>query len=409
MAPPRTRKDSGPDSGTPDDVQAVDSILSDAPEGPPPSPMVEVLAEPDDPAPPRQDAPPPPPPPRKRGAGGILALFLGGALAATAGFGLSRVVPGGWPVQDTSALQAGIAAQSTRIDDLLAAVQALPAPEPVAPLRDQIAALSAQVDSLTAALAQARADLDTRPDLSAIAARLSALESVPAEGALSDPAAVAALSREMAALRAEVEAQRGATAGMAAEVTAAAQAAQAELAAAQAEAERLRAEAAAEARRAALLTALGRVEQALVTGAAFGDPLDDLAAAGIAVPEVLTRHAAGLPTLPALQAEFAEPARAALQASLHQDMGDTLTERLGTFLRSQTGARSLTPRDGTDPDAVLSRAEAALRDGRIADALAELGALPEPGQAAMAGWMAQAALAVQAQDAVAQIAAGLGE
>ncbi|HSF63407.1 MAG TPA: hypothetical protein VLA78_03410, partial [Paracoccaceae bacterium] len=133
MAPPRTRKDGGPaDTGSraPDDVQAVDSILDDAPESPlpPPSPVVEMLAEPDDAPAPRTEpvAPPPHPPARKRGAGGVIALLLGGALAAGAGFGLSRVVPDGWPVQDTSELQAQLAAQSAQVNDLLAAVQALP-------------------------------------------------------------------------------------------------------------------------------------------------------------------------------------------------------------------------------------------------------------------------------------------
>ncbi|MGC5198969.1 hypothetical protein ACLD7X_019485, partial [Aphanothece microscopica RSMan92] len=106
MAPPRTRKDSGPtgtDDRAPDDVQAVDSILDDAPETalPPPSPVVELLAEPDDtpPPPPRAEPAPPPQPPAPRRRGGALALFLGGVVAAGAGCGLSRVVPGGWPLQ----------------------------------------------------------------------------------------------------------------------------------------------------------------------------------------------------------------------------------------------------------------------------------------------------------------------
>lgn len=419
MATPRTRKDGGPtDPGdrAPDDVQAVDSILDDAPESvpPPPSPVLEMLPEPDDAPAPRPEPTPPPPSPAKGGSGGVIALLLGGVLAAGAGFGLSRVVPDGWPLQDTSDLQAQLAAQSAQVNDLLAAVQALPAPEPVAPLRDELAALAAQVTDLRTALTATRAEIATlratpAPDLSALDQRLTALESLPPEQGVSDPAALGALSRDIAALRAEVEAQQAATAGMAAEVAAAAESAQAELAAAQTEAERLRAEAAAEAQRAALLTALGRVETALANGADFATPLADLAAAGVTVPEVLTANAAGLLALPALQAAFADPARDALRVSLQDDMGDTLTDRLGTFLRSQTGARSLTPREGADPDAVLSRAEAALQDGRIADALAELAALPEPGRAAMAAWAAQATLVVQAQDAVAQLAAGLGE
>jgi hypothetical protein len=56
------------------------------------------------------------------------------------------------------------------------------------------------------------------------------------------------------------------------------------------------------------------------------------------------------------------------------------------FLRSQLGLRSLTPREGDDADAVLSRAESALAQGRISDALAEIDALPEGARGAMADW-----------------------
>ena len=49
------------------------------------------------------------------------------------------------------------------------------------------------------------------------------------------------------------------------------------------------------------------------------------------------------------------------------------------------------PREGNDPDAVLSRAEAALREGRLTDALAELEALPEEGRAELSDWAGQAA------------------
>ncbi len=50
----------------------------------------------------------------------------------------------------------------------------------------------------------------------------------------------------------------------------------------------------------------------------------------------------------------------------------------------------MAPREGDDPDAVLSRAEAAVRDGRVADALTEIETLPAPVQDAMADWLASA-------------------
>ncbi|MBV5276525.1 hypothetical protein JZU56_01410, partial [bacterium] len=66
------------------------------------------------------------------------------------------------------------------------------------------------------------------------------------------------------------------------------------------------------------------------------------------------------PSAQALQASFPDSARTALEAALRANMGESWSERVGNFLRTQVGVRSLTPRDGPDPDAILSRAEAAL-------------------------------------------------
>ena len=86
-------------------------------------------------------------------------------------------------------------------------------------------------------------------------------------------------------------------------------------------------------------------------------------------------------------------------------MGESWTDRVSSFLRTQTGLRSLTPRDGNDPDAVLSRAEAALTQGRLADALAELDALPDAALPALKDWTATATLRLSAESAVAALAA----
>ena len=61
----------------------------------------------------------------------------------------------------------------------------------------------------------------------------------------------------------------------------------------------------------------------------------------------------------------------------------------------------MVPREGSDPDAVLSRADAAVARGDIAAALAEIAELPERGQAAMADWTARARAWVDASGAVA--------
>jgi hypothetical protein len=107
----------------------------------------------------------------------------------------------------------------------------------------------------------------------------------------------------------------------------------------------------------------------------------------------------GVPSLAALVDAFPPAARDALDASIRATMGEGALDRVSAFLRVQTGARSLEPRAGDDPDAVLSRAEAALRAGDLETTLAELTALPEAGQAAMADWIQAARTRFEAVEA----------
>jgi hypothetical protein len=75
-------------------------------------------------------------------------------------------------------------------------------------------------------------------------------------------------------------------------------------------------------------------------------------------------------------------------------------------LWNQLSLRSTAPRAGDDPDAVLSRAEAALAAGRLGEALAEVASLPAPVQSAMAGWIAQAQARAEVQAALAGLRGG---
>jgi hypothetical protein len=145
----------------------------------------------------------------------------------------------------------------------------------------------------------------------------------------------------------------------------------------------------------------------LDSGAPYPSAIAALAGADIAV--VLTDNAsAGLPSLQALQASFPDSARTALEAALRANMGESWSERVGNFLRTQVGVRSLTPRDGPDPDAILSRAEAALTAGDVAQALAEIATLPTPAQDALSAWRVQAQLRLDAQAALAALLAKAG-
>jgi hypothetical protein len=331
---------------------------------------------------------PAPAPARARsGGGGGLMMVLGGAVAAVLGYGLAQVVPGGWPMADTGALTA---AQDDLAARLAAAETALAERDArIADLTGRIDALAQDVANLPAAPEPAPA-----PDLSPLQDRLSALEA-QLQGIASLPAgdgpANAALAGQIAALQAEVERLAAAPPPAPAADTGAITAALAE------------AEAGAAALRRA--AALDLIAAALQTGSPYDDAL---AALGGEVPAELSSPAAqGVPTEADLLAAFPDAARAALSAAAADEaQAGTWTDRAMAFLQMQTGARSVTAREGTTPDAILSRAEAALREGRLADAVAEVGALPPTAQGPMADWLAQAGTAQAARAALAALLGG---
>jgi hypothetical protein len=338
---------------------------------------------------PREPDPAAAPAPRsdRGGGGGGLMMVLGGAVAAVLGYGLAQIVPGGWPMPDTGALTA---AQDDLTRRLAAAETALAASEArVTDLTGTVEALAQGVANLPAAPEPAPA-----PDLSPLQDRLAALET-QLQGIASLPAgdgpANAALAGQIAALQAEVQRLAAAPPPAPAADTGAITAALAE------------AEAGAAALRRA--AALDLIAAALQTGSPYDEAL---AALGGEVPAELSNPAAqGVPTEADLLAAFPDAARAVLAAvAAEEAQAGGWTDRAMAFLQMQTGARSVTAREGTTPDAILSRAEAALREGRLADAVAEVGALPPTAQAPMADWLAQAGTAQAARAALAALLGG---
>jgi hypothetical protein len=277
----------------------------------------------------------------------------------------------------------------------------------VVTLQTQVAVLSDQVQALQADLQKADArlaSLETAPapqsdagQIAALELRLAALESKPIPAG-TDSAALDQLRAEVAAIKTNGAAVMSAQ--VQADLDAKVQATEAKLTAI---------EQSAQAQAAATLTraALGQIAAALDSGAPYPSAIAALAGADIAV--VLTDNAtAGLPSLQALQASFPDSARTALEAALRANMGESWSERVGNFLRTQVGVRSLTPRDGPDPDAILSRAEAALTAGDVAQALAEIATLPTPAQDALSAWRVRAQLRLDAQAALAALLAKAG-
>ena len=317
---------------------------------------------------------------------GFIGLLIGGVLAAGAGFVLAKYEPGGWPLQDTSALQTEIQSQAKDIEQLKAALttsgggialeQRLAALETAAPiqtpvdlksLQDRVALLEAELPALKTASAGG----DVAEELRQIQGRLKALEL----GSTLSPEAIAATDDRVK--EAEIAA-----------------------AASKAEAERM-------ATKAADTAILSYISDALTNGSAFSDQLAQLS---VPAPDVLISVSeTGVPTVATLQGTFPEAARKALDAALRADMGSSWAQRAATFLRTQTGARSLTPREGSDPDAILSRAEAALTSGDLQTAMTEIAGLPKEAQEPMAEWLELAQKWLASTQAFAKLSAILDQ
>jgi hypothetical protein len=338
--------------------------------------------------------PPAPAVPSTAPRSGFAGMVLGGALAAGLGYALAIFVPVLPEPPAAPQIAPELEARLAALSDRVAALEPLAAQGQA--LADRLAVLE------TAEPPSAPPTVDLSPvqaGLSALESRLAAIEALPVEGNTAGSAAllarIDALSSELAALKTEGAMARSTIEAMAAD-------AEARRAAAEAEAEALRAQAQAAAAKTLRDAALGQVQAAMETGAPFAAPLAGLGLAE--VPEPLASVAeTGVPTLAALTEDFPPAARAALSAARHATTGGDLTQRLTSFLETATGARSLAPREGSDPDAILSRAEAALRGGDLSAALAEIAALPPEGQAELAEWSARATARINALAAVAAL------
>jgi hypothetical protein len=336
--------------------------------------------------------------PTPKPRGGFLPALGGGVLAACLGFAVSHFNLLGYRATGTelaalverqSSGEASLAAMQAEIADLQKVAGSPAAPDPT--IQDRLA-------TVEAASAQALASMEAR--LAAVEGQLSALSSLPSDGTGISAAALAALQEEVRALKA-------APAALPDDLTAIVTETEQRLAEAQSKARALSAEVDLATRRNTEAVAISQIEASMNTGQPYSDALDALP--DVVVPEALTSLASrGVPTLDQLQLAFPAAARSALEAALRANMGESWSERIGTFLRTQTGARSLEPRDGTDPDAVLSRAEAALTKGDLETARQEIATLPTDAQAAMSDWTALAEQRRMAVQAVRDLATEIG-
>lgn len=320
--------------------------------------------------------------------GGFVPMILGGVAAAAIGFGAGYYTTSqGWLPGDggidelRSETERRLQEQADRMADLSARIDAAAQGSDLSQVEQEQSDLSATVTAFADRLDAAERGLAELTD------RVATMEARPlSEGA--SEAAVAAYEAELKKLQDAMAEQR------------------AEIRAMTEEARAMEANAEETAQATMRRAALSRIQTALDAGGDYADALADLEATGTAVPEVLAASAeTGVPTLAELQARFPDAARAALAAARTAAAEAGETGGWAAFLRTQLGVRSLEPRKGNDPDAILSRAEAATREGRLTDALAEIEALPETARAELSDWAGQAR---QRLDAIAA-AQALGE
>lgn len=310
---------------------------------------------------------------------GLIPLVLGGGIAAGLGY-IAAFFYFGQPGTDVEAM---LAREADRISALEAQVAGLPTEQPdLSPILTRIDGAEAAQAELAERLDTVTAELDGQ--IAAFDDRLNAVERMPDEDGTLAETAIASWERELDALREQFARQE-------AEMVALTEQAQEDLEAARAEAEAVERSAAEATQEAVARSALSRIQAAIDTGSAFDAALSELQTAGIEVPPTLADLAAdGVPTIAALREDYPAAARSALSIARAEGLADDGANPLAAFFRDQLDVRSVVPREGDDPDAILSRAEAALFENRLADALAEIETLPEPVRAEMSGWIASA-------------------
>ncbi len=339
-----------------------------------------------EPAKPAIDTPKPSPaqPPASQTAnqparrGGFFPMLLGGVCAAAIGFGaayyilpeLGIMLPAGGTNTDVTA----------RLDDQAGRVDALQkqiADMPAAPNAPDLSGLESSQQTLESGLT------GLTDQLAALTKRLDQIESQPAADGGVSPGQLNALRDAVTAQTARIDALTS-------------------------EAEQREDVARASAQQELRRAALTRIRTALDTGSGYAPALGDLERAGMSSPDALQEVAeAGVPTQAALQERFAPAARAALVAARKDKTEGGDDAGFWSFMSDQLGARSLERSEGPGVDAVLSRAEDDVRQGKLDSALSEIDALPEPAKAELADWAADARARMQALAAHDALAAKL--
>ena len=322
----------------------------------------------------------------------IVPMLLAGVIVAGGGFAGGFYLSQNLPQDSTAfdAMQTQISEQASRI----AALENAPVPEMVT--QADLNTLRTDIVNLRNTLTETETTLhtqmgDTLDSLSLIQQRIGEFERLLADMDRLIMNRTVASDQTVTEFREQVEAL------------------QAELVAVSTRLETEAHDAAARAVAAQASSILTRVNGAIASGEPFPDLLAELGQThGIAVPDALAELAAtGAPNIEELLETYPGFARAAIAASVRQEVEDGTISRFGGFMRTQFGARSLEPREGDDTDAILSRVEGALRNGDVSGSLAQLDSLSGDAAVIMSEWAVQLRLLDQASVAISELEATL--
>lgn len=355
--------------------------------------------------------------------GGVVALWVGPKIAPALPSGMAPVAA--WLAPGGAQNREGVEELRVEMDGRFAT---LPAGLTTGDVENIVSLRLSNVEGRMSARVDALSGLVSRTDGEEVEARLAELELITdglraelsslvgqfteitlAGGEVSaDTAArIATYGAALDGLKAEIEglaAQNGALSQKIDEVSidAAVQIEQAEIKATEAEeaAETTRMNTVIEANMTAIATALA-------AGLPFEGALLALSENNVVIADDLTIAASGVASMSQLRGDFPDAAHAMIRAAIAADGDGGFGSSVGTFFRSQVASRSLTPQEGDSTDAILSRAEAALKLDDLSGALGELnglsgGDMPD----AMAIWLDKAGRRSAAIQAFVAMSAG---
>lgn len=293
---------------------------------------------------------------------GFVPMLLGGVICVGLGYaGANFIKPDGWPfpgastdvlLNRMSALEAQLADSQSQVAQVA---------ELIDTVRGEVSDTTASVDAKIADIDLSGALAPVEAALADIDRRLTAVEAAPVAEAIVSPEATAAYERQLNDMQTLLNSEI-------ARLQDAKEAAENEEA------------------NAAKASAVSRLQEAITTGQPYDAVLKNLQ---IDVPAALSAPAAqGVATLQEIATSFSAAADMAIVETAKTDADSQ--GWIDRFLRTQLGLRSLTPKDGASPDAILSRAEQAIRENDLQLALTEISTLPDVGQAVMADWVAVA-------------------